>query len=86
MGKTLWVQLGSFRTRERADKEWRHTIGAHEDLMKGFDPTIVTAQIDEKGTFHRLLVGPLPAVDARRVCRDLKARKGACLVISDPSQ
>jgi len=82
----MWVQLGSFSTRPRAHDEWRNAAGAHGDLMKGFEPTIATAQIRAKGTFHRLLVGPLPAVDARRLCRDLRARRGVCLLISDPSK
>jgi len=78
---TVWIQIGSFRTFAHARTEWRNTISAHGDLLTDLEPTITTTRIKAKGTFHRLRIGPLPRAQARRLCREFKARQRACLLV-----
>ena len=78
---TVWIQIGSFRTLAHARTEWRNTISAHGDLLTDLEPTIATAQVKAKGTFHRLRIGPLPRAQAHRLCGALKARRRACLLV-----
>lgn len=79
----VWVQLGSHRAAAAAHAQWRRTLRAHPDLVSAFEPRIVAARVDARGTFHRLRIGPLPDADARRVCSELQSRRTACLVVSD---
>ena len=80
--KSWHVQLASFRASEAADQEIKRLRKSFESL---FTPAgglqIVQARLP-KGVFHRLDVGPIPdRAAAGTLCRTLKARGQACIVV-----
>lgn len=83
--RTLSIQLGSFSSRLRAQTQWRETVDDHADLVGKRQPSIVVANIGENRAAYRLRLGPLPFVEATRLCAALVARKAPCLVVSSSS-
>lgn len=77
------IQLGSWRAREGAEKNWTELQSRHGDLLGGLDHRVVAADLGGRGTFHRLQVGPLKDVaSAKDLCAALAGRKVACLVVT----
>jgi cell division protein FtsN len=76
------IQIASYRDRPSAEEAWKKLIAKHADLVSSFSPDYQSAQIADKGTYHRLRVGPFDSQeDARALCSALKARGQACLVV-----
>lgn len=76
------VQLGSFRTTDDLTKSWDNLRSKYSSELNGLTYTVQTVTLDDKGTFHRLHVGPLNSADAAQdLCSKLKAKGQACLVV-----
>jgi hypothetical protein len=75
------VHLASFKSREQADKDWGSLKKAHPELAK-LSMKAVKADVKGKGTYWRLVAGPLSSRKAAEdLCRALKSRRQYC----DPS-
>ncbi|MFQ5786307.1 MAG: tetratricopeptide repeat protein [Alphaproteobacteria bacterium] len=76
----MGVHLSSFRTPQRARRNWNDLRAAHGDALDGLGPRI--ARIDlgsDKGVFFQLRVGPFADEDAARaLCNELKRRSLYC--------
>jgi len=75
------VQLASFRTNEDAMRAWESFKGRFGEVVGQYGPDVKAAEVPNRGTYHRLRVGPMegrPAAEA--VCGQLKSRGQDCLV------
>lgn len=76
------VQIGSYRSEAGALAGWKILQSAHGLLLRNLKPTIVSADLGDRGVFHRLQAGPLADRGAAgTLCNSLKARKQGCLVV-----
>ena len=76
------VQLAAARSEPQAMSEWARVSGKHGQSLAGLTPSVVRADLGERGIFFRLRAGPLPdkaAADA--ICETLKAANEACIVV-----
>jgi cell division septation protein DedD len=76
------VQLAASRSEEAALAEWKRVKTKHEALLGTLSPTVVRADLGERGVFFRLRAGPVAdkaAADA--LCASLTAQGDACLVV-----
>lgn len=55
--KIYYLQIGAFQTEKEADN-MKATLA-----LQGFEAVVQTAEIPEKGTWHRVRVGPLKSLD-----------------------
>jgi hypothetical protein len=80
-GGGSYVQITSRRTEGEAQAEFRAQQGKFPDQLNGREPVIRRADLGEKGTFYRALVGPFAsAEDAAQWCSGLKAAGGNCIL------
>ncbi len=80
-GAGFYVQLAS----HRSDAEARSTYAAmqrrYAQVLGQYQPVIQPANLGERGTYHRLRVGPFASRnDAITVCNALKDAGGTCIV------
>jgi len=86
LGEAWRLQLAAFRDRETAEATWRDVQETAPDLVDGLRHRIVTADLGERGVFHRLQIGPFADRDAaERRCRALKAAGYGCFAVSPDS-
>jgi SPOR domain len=76
-----YVQVTSRRSEAAAQAEFRAQQARFPDQLNGREPVIRRADLGEKGTFYRALVGPFAsAEEAAQLCGSLKAAGGNCIV------
>jgi len=76
------IQLASARSEDAALSEWKRISGKNSDLLANLSPTVMQAEVPDKGTFFRLRAGPLadrPAAES--LCGALAARNVSCIVV-----
>jgi SPOR domain len=81
-GPGLLVQLAAAKSEEGAMAEWNRIKTKHGTLVGELSPTVIRADLGERGVFFRLRAGMLPdkaAADA--LCAALTAEGNACLVV-----
>lgn len=78
------VQLGSFRSPDRARSYWATVSLVAPKLLEPVDASVERADLGPgKGTFFRLRTKPIDGrASADRLCSRLKARKIECLVVT----
>lgn len=62
--------------------EWTRVSAKHGEALTGLSPSVIRADLGERGIFFRLRAGPLAdkaAADA--LCETLKAANEACIVV-----
>jgi hypothetical protein len=75
------VQVTSQRSEGEAQSAFRALQAKYPDQLGGRTPIIHRADLGEKGTFYRALVGPFgSAEEAAGLCSGLKAAGGNCIV------
>lgn len=75
------VQLAALRSEERARSEWERIQRRHPELLGGFAPRFVRADLGARGTYYRVQIGSLPdRPSAEALCEKLLARAQGCLV------
>ena len=74
------VHLASFRTPERARRNWGELRGTHGDILDGLGSRIARVDMGEKiGVFFRLVAGPVAdETKARALCEKFKRRLLYC--------
>lgn len=76
------VQIASFKSASDAEKEWKLLLKKHPSLLGGYQRFIVSKDIEEKGVFHRLQVGPFDMEnDAKKACSQFKNAGINCFII-----
>ncbi len=80
------VQLFAARSEAGALAAWTRLSTEEKDLLDSLTPSVVKAEVPEKGVFHRLRAGPLAdKAAARRLCRLLERRGRDCFVPAEDS-
>ena len=80
-GGGSYVQVTSRRTEGEAQAEFRALQAKFPSQLNGREPVIRRADLGEKGTYYRALVGPFAsAEEAAQLCSGLKAAGGNCIV------
>ncbi|WP_299392348.1 SPOR domain-containing protein [Pelagibius sp.] len=81
----LVAHLSSLRSKEAANKEWQSLKKAFPAELGRFGPAITKTEIAKRGTFYRVLAGPLASKKAAQdLCAALKAKKQYCQVMKAP--
>ena len=77
------VQIGSFRTLDEAESAWVNFISRYSDVASGVSPDIQAAEIEGRGTYHRLRIAAFGSrADASDYCAALQSRGQDCFVAS----
>lgn len=76
------VQIGSFRSLERAKRAVGQLQKRYSILLEKEDITIKKTALDQKGIYFRLIVADLPKIKARSLCKNLQAHRHSCWVQS----
>jgi hypothetical protein len=75
------VQIASVKSVLEANQEWKRLNSKYPILLRRLKLTVTRVDLNEKGVFFRLLIGPLPDKSAaKEFCRLAKNRKIACLI------
>jgi cell division protein FtsN len=75
------IQLGAFKSSaETAKRRWAHLDKEYPKLLAGLSPTVAPRKT-ASGTLYRLQVVGLTEKHARTICKSLKAKSQACVVI-----
>ncbi len=74
------VHIASYRSARAANRGWAQLRRAHRALLGKLKPEVSRVNLGRgKGTFFRLLAGPLKnQAEATRICRQLKRRRQYC--------
>jgi hypothetical protein len=79
----FYVQLASLRRRDDAALASTELARRHADLLAGWQPTVRSVDLAEKGVWHRVWFGPaLERAAADALCAKFRTRGAACLVAS----
>ena len=74
------VQVAAQRSEEAALASYRSLQQRYPSILGAFQPRIVRADLGERGVYYRVRVGPFADSDASRLCNDLKAAGGDCIL------
>ena len=89
-GVAMVLHLSSLRSEQAAKREWTDLKQTFPGPLEGLQAEIRRTELGEKGTFYRILAGPLPSPSAaRQACAALKERNARqyCRVLpSQPAQ
>ena len=73
------VHLASYRSQKAADRGWAQLRRAHRALLEGLTPAVAKVDLARKGTWYRLMAGPVESSQAAtKLCRKLKSRRQFC--------
>lgn len=73
------VQLGAYRSEDEASEAWEKMHIKFKELSDK-QPTIVRADLGEKGIYYRLRITGLDAAGANAMCRALTAKGQPCIL------
>jgi cell division protein FtsN len=75
------IQLGAFKSgSDAANRRWAHLDKTYPKLLTGLTPTVAPKK-GASGTLYRLQVEGLTEKHARAICKSLKAKSQACVLI-----
>lgn len=78
------IQLGAFRSGSAAaNKHWKRLQKQYPRLLAGLTPKVVPKKT-ASGTLYRLQVAGVSETRAHTICKDLKARSQACVIVRAP--
>jgi cell division protein FtsN len=78
---TYGIQLGAFKSSaDAANRRWTHLDKEYPKLLAGLSPT-VSPKKSTAGTLYRLQVVGITEKRARAICKTLKAKSQACVLI-----
>ena len=76
------VQLGAFRDRVEAEKNWQKISRAHSSILSGKPHQVVKADLGDRGIFYRLRVAGFNDEDAAKAaCKSLSAKGQGCFLV-----
>jgi cell division septation protein DedD len=69
------IHLASLRSEQAAKREWSDLQHSYPDRLGKMPVEIRRTEVGDKGTFYRVLAGPLPSrSEAKQVCKTLKQK------------
>jgi hypothetical protein len=74
------VQLSSQKSEEAALSAYKGLQRRFPGILASYHANIQRADLGDRGIYYRVRVGPFSAADADRLCQDLKAAGGDCLI------
>lgn len=76
------VQIASFKSKKDSEKQWKLLSKKYSKLLSGYEHYIVSKDIEGKGIFQRLQVGPFENKRAaKNACSEFKDHGLNCFVI-----
>lgn len=80
-GRSVYIQLGSFKDEAAANKAWSLLKKKYLSVIGSLEPRIEKADLGAKGVFWRLQAGAVSEAEGGRICGDLKAKgESACII------
>ena len=75
------IQLGAFKSSaDAANQRWAHLDKDYPKLLAGLSPTVAPKKT-ASGTLYRLQVAGLTEKHARAICKSLKEKSQACVIV-----
>ncbi|HMN87295.1 MAG TPA: SPOR domain-containing protein, partial [Bauldia sp.] len=74
------VQVSSQRSEDAARSTFRDLQRRYPNILGSYEPDIQRADLGERGVYFRVRVGPFSGTDAQRLCDNLKAAGGDCII------
>jgi hypothetical protein len=79
-GGGIQVQVSAQRSEAAALSAYRGLQQRYPGILGSYQARIVRADLGEKGVYYRVRIGPFAGGDAERLCEDLKAAGGECIL------
>jgi hypothetical protein len=79
-GGGMMVQVSSQRSDESARATFRDLQQRYAGILGPYEVNVQRADLGDRGIYFRARVGPFAAADAQRLCDDLKAAGGDCIL------
>jgi len=76
----MLVQVSSQRSEDAAQATFRDLQSRYPGILGPYQVDIQRADLGDRGIYFRARVGPFPPGDAQRLCDDLKAAGGDCIL------
>ncbi len=76
----MLVQVSSQRSEDAARATFRDLQARYPSILGSYQVNIQRADLGDRGVFYRARVGPFSSSDAQRLCDDLKAAGGDCIL------
>jgi len=81
-GKTVYIQLGSYRNTQGASEDWNRLKKKHPALLGSLEMRTQRVDLGSKGVFNRLQAGKVSEAKAQEICETLKSSNpGGCIVV-----
>lgn len=81
-GKTVYIQLGSYRNTAGASEDWSRLKKKHPSLLGSLEMRTQRVDLGSKGVFNRLQAGKVSEAKAKEICETLKSSNpGGCIVV-----
>ena len=80
----IYLQLGSYKTLDKAKLFIKDFLKVNTNLVKDLKFNIVSAKIEDRGTYFRVRLGPF--IDNKEIfslCIELKLVNNECLIVKD---
>ncbi len=74
------VQVSSQRSEEAARSTFRDLQAKYPSVLGSYQADIQRADLGDRGIYFRVRVGPFSSNDAQRLCQNLKAAGGDCII------
>ncbi|HZP19152.1 MAG TPA: SPOR domain-containing protein [Bauldia sp.] len=74
------VQLSSQKSEDAARSTYAGLQRKFAAILGPYKPNIARADLGDRGIYYRVRVGPFSAADAARLCEDLRAAGGECII------
>jgi hypothetical protein len=79
-GTGAYVQVSSQRSENEAQASFQAMASRYPNVLGGRPHVVRRADLGDKGTYYRAMVGPLSPDQASELCTNLKAAGGQCIV------
>ena len=77
------VQLASLAKQKAADKFWKQMKKKHPTLFGEMLGRVVKIKLKSRGTFYRVQGDAISRNTAEKICKIMKTKKQACLVVKN---
>ena len=74
------VQVSAQRTEDAARSSYRTLQSRYPSILGPYQAAIIRADLGDRGIYYRVRIGPFSSNDASRLCDDLKAAGGDCML------
>lgn len=80
--KDTVIQLGSYREKVDAEKDWMRLQKKFPELLSKLNKNIIQVDLKAKGIYNRLQAGKVTKEQAKNICAQISAQKpGGCIIV-----